>query len=469
MSSKITAVQTSAGEGRRLWPLSLYRLGTILPKGLVRIMGTPIAELQVKQFEGQGIEDIYVITRFLENRDQMATRMGDGTRYRDASHPVLNIQYSHPSDDQSNNGSGDAILTNIAKKNLTGDSVWLPNDNLFEVDLGRIVEAHRESQAVVTMMTVPMPPRATLLTYGLIKADPFGRVEGVFEKPKTLDDIMHALQIDNPDVLESMRVPVNTAGYVLNNDLLAEIAKEPWVVEARKNPKGFDMAGNLLPGLVEHGYPVKTYSIDAWGDLGTPILLLDTLFDALSGKFNSINRVLEAKGYYHDSHQNVWIDKKTLCTVDKNGKTLKERMELGTVTIGPNTFIAQDVIIEDGVTIRYSNLEKDVMVCQGAKLDHAYVMPYCRIGKSAQINRSALGLDVEVESSDDYPTLVSENSVLGPQVRVPVGTRLADVTVFPGYSFSGPKESHATKVLKASPREVYAILKEYMAPIHDAA
>ena len=111
----LTAVQTSAGMGNRLRPLNLYSSTSMIPKGLIRVMGIPIAEIQLEEFKAAGIENVQIITQYLENREHLSNRFSDGTHRFG-----LKIGYSDPADDQTNNGSGDAILTNIKRKGLNG-------------------------------------------------------------------------------------------------------------------------------------------------------------------------------------------------------------------------------------------------------------------------------------------------------------------------------------------------------------
>ncbi len=456
LEGKITAVQTSAGMGARLRPLNLYSPTSMMPKGLMRIMGIPIAELQIQEFKDAGILDVYIITQYLENRVHLSDRFGDGNRFG------LRIHYSDPTDDKTNNGSGDAILTNIEKNYLNGDSIWLPNDNLFEFDFQKIIKEHRDLGAVVSIMTVSMPPRDTIKNYGLVSTDPDYRVTRLVEKPKDELQVMEALGVSNPEELNSMRVPVNTAGYVLNNDELAKIAKEQWVIKGRKKSSGnFDMAGSLLRGLIEKKYPIYIIPIDAWGDFGTITYYLDTFPDALTGKFPSIYKVLERTDYEHYQKENVWVHRDSLDRINEEGKTLRERIAAGKLKIGPHVFIGRKSVIEDETEIRYSNLEKYATVRKGAKLDHVYLSPFCEIGRYADLRECALGLQVTVDSSKDNPTHIDGRSVLGPKIFVPKGTKLYEATIFPGYLFEKKGETYTHKRIDPSPEQIKKILEEY--------
>ncbi len=453
---KITAVQTSAGRGTRFRPLNLYSATSMIPKGLTRIMSIPLAELQIYQFKAANIREDYVITQFLENREHLSNRFGDGSKIGG-----IRIHYSDPADDKINNGSGDAILTNIIRKDLTGNSIALANDNIYEVDFEKIMNKHKNSGAMISIMTVLLRPRDTIGNYGLVNSDEKHQVTGLIEKPKDEAELMRALSVTNPDDLKDMRVPINTAGYILNNDALRGILKESWVMEGRDKTKGeFDMAGNLIKGLIERKYPVAMIPINAWGDFGSNTFFLDTFPDALSGKFPSIYTVLENQGYYHDPKRNIWVHPESLTRRDHNNRTLKERMDSGRVKIGPNVFIGREAVIGDGAEISYSDLEKYSRVEEEAQLNRVYLSPYCQIGANADLHECALGLQVIVESSKDKPTHIDGRSVIGPEIVVPSGSVLNNVRIFPGYSFNGPAKISKAK-LEPSLEQVVDIIKLY--------
>lgn len=452
---KLTAVQTSAGKGNRLRPLNLYSLTSMIPKGLLRIMGMPIAELQLEQFKAGKIKDVYQVTQYLENREHLSARFSDG-RHRFG----LNIHYSDPMYDETNNGSGDAILTNIGQYKLKDDSLWLPNDNLFEFNLERILKSHEESRAAVTVLAIRMNPRATIKNYGLLNADQHHRLIEITEKPETEQEVMKALKVSDPRELDRMSVLANAGGYMLNNDALSKLAKEKWVIEGRKKTSGdFDMAGSLLAGMIHRDYKINVITIDAWGDFGTTSFFLETFQKALNGYFPSIYETLKSRGYEFDDSTHSWFHKDSLRQKYTDGKTLEQRLALGRVEIGPNVFIGRDSIIDDGAQVRYSDLEKYSRIGTEAVVEHTYLSPYCQVGPYAYVGGSALGLATKIRSSKHSQTHVNGGSVTGPSIIMPEGTWLDSVTIFPGTQLKKKRYEHV--VLRPDRKQILQILDEY--------
>ncbi len=455
MNKMFTVVQTSAGKGKRSRPLNLSSETTMIPKGLMRIMGIPIAEIQLLQLKDAGISEVYVVAQFLENRQYLSERFGDGQRFG------LNIFYSDPRLDYGNNGSGDAILTNIVANNLDGHTLWFPNDNLFELDICDAYQRHEKSGSAVSILTIGMAARQTIRNYGLVLSDPSHRVTKLVEKPKDEATLMEALNAKSTADLDRI-VDVSTGGYFLNNDILREVLSKPWVQNGRADrSKGFDMAKSLIAGLLREDYTVSNIPIDSWGDFGTTYFLLETFPRALEGGFPSIQWILKSRGHYHDDEKNVWIHPDTLKRVYPDGLTLEERMKKGAVKIGPNVFLGRGAYIEDDCSIRYSDIEKQVTVCNGASIDHAYVMPYCVIGGFATLVNCALGLQVLVRSNAEHPTLINGRSVLGPKLEVPEGVGLIDSRVFPGYRFPPEGGRFESQVLKPTDEHIIHTVRDY--------
>src|SRR3989338_2939223 len=441
----VSVVLTSGGMGTRNRPISLYSATSMIPKGLMRVTGIPLSELQIEMLRAIGLTQFYIITRYLENRDQLSNRFGDGRKRFE-----VNISYSDPIEDILNNGPGDAILRNIANHHITGHSIVLANDNLYEANWREAVRFHKGRGPVITVLATQMPPRETIMDYGLLDVDSItGRARKIIEKPKTEEELLSALNLPGPEGLADILAQVNTAGYILDNAALAKIAQEGWVASGRRKESGeFDMAGNLIRGLIEKNHPVCVYLIDNWADLGSNPKYLASVERALSGQFPSVVKVLNMRGYI-DVGGNTFVHEPTYNSRYNGEKSLKELVEEGAVEIGPNTLIGSNVRIKRGARIRYSSIEKDVNVGEKVEISHSVIFPYCIIEGYAKIERSILGLQARIGSSQHEQTSIG-NSFLGPSIYLPPGYNLSRVIVYPGYEFDGLDKALADKTLKPS-------------------
>lgn len=455
----LSLVLTSAGAGTRVRPASLYSATTMIPKGMMRVMGLPLAEIQLEQARAIGIERAYFIAMGLENRDQPAARFSDGqARFG------LQIDYSHPIDDKTNNGSGDAILTNIERKDIGGTSLILSNDNLFEFNMKKALKRHNDLGAVVTVLTYPVTPAQTIQNYGLIRSDMSGRIEELIEKPDSEKEVLAALGC-KPHELQRQRAYINTAGYIVNNEALREIAqKESWIRDGRLNSSDFDMAGVLLRGLIENGYTLGASAINKWGDFGSIPNYLETTQTALEGGFPSIQKIL-GKQDYEKIEGNIWIHKTSLNARSRGSqRTLKERMADGTVTVGSNTFIGKDVIIEDGVSLSNSDIEKSCYIGGGSDIDNSVVFSQSILGPNTTLDRALMASASETPLTKGAPVEITGLSAVGPQVAVSAGSKLKNATIYPGYRFNEGPESLEGVTQTPSIASLLALVSKYTAP-----
>lgn len=451
----VNVVLTSGGKGTRSEPVNLYATGKMIPKGLLRVKGVPVARLQILQLVAEGIKNFYIITKYLENRDMLSNRFGDGNRQFNA-----NIKYSSPLEDILNNGSGDAILRNSHERNLDGHSIVLANDNIYEAHWKDVVGFHKKNNALITIMAALVDSRDTIGNYGLLLVDN-GRVKEIIEKPKSEYKLKEALGVGDLSLLSEKKVWVNTAGYILNNEALREVEGQEWVRRGRGGGSGeFDMAGNLIAGCVKRGLPIYATLIDDWGDLGTRSKYLELSEEALGHRFPSIDTVLSRRGYVTIG-RNVWVHPETYEPTDGGVRGLKQLIEAGDVEIGPNAFIGRDVKIGKGAKIRYSSVEKNSTVGEGASISHSIIFPYCIIGDYAEVDRSILGLQVMVNSSRKNPTIIGEHSYLGPEIKVPEGCHLIETTVYPAYEF-GKGTAVKGKTLKPKIESLIPYIRDHI-------
>ncbi len=430
MFDELSMVLTSGGRGSRLRPMSLYSPTTMIPKGLMRIMGIPLTEIQFRIAESLKMKNVYIIAQHLENREQLANRFGDGRLFG------FKLYYSHPSHDHKNNGSGDAILSNMKEYDLSGNSIILPNDNLFDGDFKEALKFHKKSGAVVTILTIPMKPVDTINMYGLIDVLPDNSVKGIIEKPKNEKEIMKAMGYLKKSDLKNKKVHVNTAGYIVNNDKLRALSSSNWIAEGRGQLGGFDMAGDLLAGLIKYNEKIDVFPISAWGDFGSADLYLKTMERVLSDEFIFMRKFLKKSGYvFLDNNVFVHSD---LVGGGGNKRKIEEYLKNKKIKLGPNVFIGRGCDLRFGCKISYSNIEKQVSIGNGAKISHSFVSPYSWVGQDAIIKDSILSLQASVESSIKNKTKVLNGSVVGSQLVIPVGSSLNESTIFPGCFFDKP-------------------------------
>ncbi len=429
------AILTSAGLGTRIWPTNWLGPGLPFPKGLMKVMGVRVSELQITDLrDNNGIKVFYFVTKHLSNKELLSQYFGDGERHG------VKIDYSTTPEEMSDRGSGDALLRHITNRNLGGHSVVLANDILYQVDWQRAINFHLEHGSLITILSTYMKPRGTIGNYGLLDVNGNHRVRRIIEKPESVDDIVTALSLSGPERIDKLEVQVNTAGYIVDNHGLAGLVEEEWVKsgreEARVEEKGnFDMAGDLIKECVDRGMGIYAFPIDGWADLGTNPNYLQSVHRVIAGQFPSITNMFgDGKTFpCYQTGNRVFIHPRTYEAVNpQTGKTLEQMIRDGDVEIGPNVYIGARVVIEPGVRVGYSDIEKDVYLRRGATVSHSVIEPYCVIGENAHVERSVFGLAVAVANSGQGPTQIAQ-SFLGPEISVGAGSNIIGSTLYPRY------------------------------------
>src|SRR5918996_506040 len=245
----------AGGEGTRLRPLTSNQ-----PKPMVPIVGKPCMEHILDLLKAHGLEDVIVTVAFLPQA--IRSYFGDGESLG------LQVQYS-----VEETPLGTAGSVRLATQRLDETVLVISGDALCDVDLTKLIEAHRERGAAVTigLKSVDNP-----LEFGIVVTDEDGRIERFLEKPSWGQVFSDT---------------INTGIYVL----------EPEVLNHVPDDRPFDFSKELFPLLLEMGRPLYGFVCDGyWQDIGNLDQYRQANFDALDGQVQLNIPGIRLRG-------NVWI------------------------------------------------------------------------------------------------------------------------------------------------------------------
>jgi glucose-1-phosphate adenylyltransferase len=140
----------------------------------------------------------------------------------------------------------------------------LSGDHLYRMDYRKFIARHVETKADVTVSVIPFV-REAAEEFGLLKADPTGRILEFREKPK--GDALEAMRVDTTafglSAEEAARRPflASMGIYVFNFKRLGELLAQDqtWV----------DFGREVIPAAIKD-YNVQSYLFDDyWEDIGT--------------------------------------------------------------------------------------------------------------------------------------------------------------------------------------------------------
>src|SRR5262245_49809278 len=207
----IPALVLTAGLATRLRPLSFVRAKAALPIGDLAIV-----QRILRWLAGHGFNDAVLNLHHLPHT--ITGMVGDGAAER------VRVRYSWEMPVLGSAGGPRRALPLIASPTF----LIVNGDTLTNVDLGRLVDAHRTSGALVTMAVIPNTEPAK---YGGVVADERGSVTG-FTKAGSTDKSFHFIGVQVVEGAAFAPLPDNMPAESVKDLYPSLIAARPGSVRA---------------------------------------------------------------------------------------------------------------------------------------------------------------------------------------------------------------------------------------------
>ncbi|KAB2003874.1 hypothetical protein ERO13_D11G153500v2 [Gossypium hirsutum] len=266
-SRSVLGIILGGGAGTRLYPLTKKRAKPAVPLGAnYRLIDIPVSNCL-----NSNISKIYVLTQFnsasLNRHLSRAYASNMGGYKNEGFVEVLAAQQS-PENPNWFQGTADAVrqyLWLFEEHNVL-EFLVLAGDHLYRMDYERFIQAHRETDADITVAALPMDEkRAT--AFGLMKIDEEGRIIKFAEKPK--GDQLKAMQVDttilglDDERAKEMPFIASMGIYVVSKDVMLNLLRDQF-------PGANDFGSEIIPGATSIGMRVQAYLYDGyWEDIGT--------------------------------------------------------------------------------------------------------------------------------------------------------------------------------------------------------
>lgn len=394
------AIIPVGGVAKRLLPLTAE-----VSKACIRLLNRPLIEISLLSLARQGVRNFVFgvkgYTNYKSLHDYFESGVGFSARYK--INPRVHIKYQPNIEDC---GSADSARINMEYYGIQEPVFAVQGDNIFEIDLRKILHFHKSRQS---FMTIGLMPVDDVGGYGIAEVDSAMRISRFVEKP---------------DPKEAPSNLANTGLYVVGPEI-REVFKEDRVKEMIRNQR-LDFGYDLIPYIVDSGRPVYGYVLKgAWYDVGTPERYLEAMRGILQGELKS----LQDFGGRVSKNSRIWIQgesaeslrrKKEIVSKLKDGRIDLE----GSVLIGRHCMISDGARIVDSCIDNYSQIGRNVVIENSAVMDRAIV------GDGAQVRESIIGRHSTVESSPAKIATI-EGSVLADDVSVSAGCGLRAVRVYP--------------------------------------
>ena len=268
------------GAGSRLYPLTDQRSKPAVPiGGKYRLIDIPISNCI-----NSGIFRIYLLTQF--NSASLHRHISQSYKFDHFGNGFVELLAAEQTMASSTwyQGTADAVRKNLLHFQNTDFqyALILSGDQLYQMDFQKVIEAHAESSADLTIATLPVIARDAS-SLGILQVNGERRITRFVEKPK------------DPAVLESLkldRASYGTLGissdtdlylasmgiYVFNREVLFELL----------NNNLTDFGKHIIPGAIEQKRVYSHVYQGYWEDIGTIRSFWDANLDQTSNipKFN---------------------------------------------------------------------------------------------------------------------------------------------------------------------------------------
>ena len=351
----------AGGEGTRLRPLT-----SNTPKPLIPLVNRPMMDHIVRLLKRHGFDEIVVTLAFLPQT--VRSYFGDGEEW--------GVRMVYATEETP---LGTAGSVGNAKAELDEPFLVISGDVLTDIDLGAIVDFHKDRGA---MATIALKSVENPLEFGIVITRDDGSIERFLEKPS-----WGQVFSDN----------VNTGIYVL----------EPEIFDFIPDGESVDFSDEVFPALLEAEKPLYGYVADGyWEDVGTLDAYVKAHQDVLDGKVD-----IEVPGF--QVSEKVWLGEGSEVDSDADVQ--------GPVVVG------EHCRVEAGAHLgEYTVIGNNVMVRADASLDRSVVHENAYLAESVQLRGTVVGRSTDMRPyarceegvvlGDEC--LVGDHAVINPGVKV---------------------------------------------------
>jgi NDP-sugar pyrophosphorylase family protein len=395
--SELKVISPIGGEAKRLKPLTVE-----ISKACVRMVCRPLIEIPMLCLALQGVKTFILGVKGYLNYKSLHDYFSDGRGFSAEYHiePRVHVKYQPNENDI---GSADSLRINYNYYDIRDPVFIMQSDNIFDLSLRDFTQFHERKGA---LMTIVLKEVKDTSEFGVAVMDKEDRIERFLEKPKV-----------SPSNL------ANTGLYLISPEM-REILNSEDMKEMRKKGS-FDIGSDLIPYLIEKGYPVYGYVSDKlWFDVGSPSRYLEATKDILKGKLGYM-REFDGKAF-----EGIWIGGQSKESLERR-EMIIDKSKRGKISLESPVLIGRHCQIDEGARISNSVIDNFSIVGKDAIVENSVIMDRVIIEEGAIIKGSIIGRHCTIKSTASKPTVIEDISVIGDDVTVGSGYHLKQTRIWP--------------------------------------
>jgi len=365
-------VLLAGGAGERLFPLTRDRAKPAVPfGGHYRII-----DITLSNCINSGLRRVYVLTQYKALSLNRHIREGwTGIVAQELGEFFEALAPMQRTGANWYMGTADAVYQNIYSIGSEQPTyvLILSGDHIYKMDYSRMLAHHKETNADVTLATLPIAPDE-VSRYGVVEVGPTGEVRGFQEKPASTS----FRSPFNPDTVDaSMGV------YIFSTEALLKAL----IADADDPDSKHDFGHNILPDLLGKKKMVAYSFVDEnkkqalyWRDVGT----LDAYYEA--------NMDLCSVSPIFNLYDKSWPIRTRVRQYPPAKFVFGEPGRSG---MAVNSIITAGAIIS-GSVVSNSVLSQDVRVNSYSEVDSSIIFSHVNIGRHCRIRRAIIDRDVHM-------------------------------------------------------------------------
>ena len=397
INDKVLGIILGGGQGSRLYPLTKDRSKPAVPiAGKYRLVDIPISNCINSE-----IKRVYVLTQF--NSASLNKHIKNTYHFSFFSAAFVDVLAAEQTinSDKWFQGTADAVRQSMHHflQNDFEYALILSGDQLYQMDFNKMVQAHEESGAEISIATYPVNAKDAT-SFGILKTNEENIITSFIEKPSSdllpqwTSEVSQQMKNDGRDYLASMGI------YIFNRSLLEELMK---------NPNTNDFGKEIIPQAIKNHKTLSYQYEGYWTDIGN----IDSFFEANLGLTDDVPQfnLYDSKGIYTRARilptskisgtilNRAIIGDGSIVLAEKIEKSvIGIRSRIGKNTLISNTYMMGSDYYESLKSIEKNNIEIMMGIGDRCYIHNCIIDKNCRIGDDVRINGGKHLADIETDT-----------------------------------------------------------------------
>jgi len=397
INDKVLGIILGGGQGSRLYPLTKDMSKPAVPiAGKYRLVDIPISNCINSE-----IKRVYVLTQF--NSASLNKHIKNTYHFSFFSAAFVDVLAAEQTinSDKWFQGTADAVRQSMHHflQNDFEYALILSGDQLYQMDFNKMVQAHEESGAEISIATYPVNAKDAT-SFGILKTNEENIITSFIEKPSSdllpqwTSEVSHQMKNEGRDYLASMGI------YIFNRSLLEELMK---------NPNTNDFGKEIIPQAIKNHKTLSYQYEGYWTDIGN----IDSFFEANLGLTDDVPQfnLYDSKGIYTRARilptskisgtilNRAIIGDGSIILAEKIEKSvIGIRSRIGKNTLISNTYMMGSDYYESLKSIEKNHIEIMMGIGDRCYIHNCIIDKNCRIGDDVRINGGKHLADKETDT-----------------------------------------------------------------------